>query len=238
MPPLIGITGSAFDEHPRHWLYQTRDYFTAVHKAGGLPVLLPFVTSPGEAEQYLDRIDGLLLSGGADVDPSHYGEDPLPRLGTVEPERDVSELLLARAALARQLPILAICRGEQVLAVAVGGSLWQDIPSQVPAAIKHAQQAPRWHASHTVRVEPGSRLAQILGATTLRVNSYHHQAVRALPPGWRVTATAPDGIIEAFEAPAGFALGIQWHPENFAPHGGEFDALFRAHVEAAAAHRR
>lgn len=200
-------------------------------------MLLPFVANAAEAAALLERMDGLLLSGGGDVDPRHFGEDPHPRLGTIEPERDTSEMLLARAALDRQLPVLAICRGEQVLAVSVGGTLWQDISSQVPQAIKHAQQAPRWYPTHAVQVAPGSRLAGILGAGAVRVNSYHHQAVKALPPGWQVTATAPDGLIEAFEAEQGFALAVQWHPENFAPQGGEFDALFRAHVEAAAAYR-
>lgn len=237
MQPLIGITCSPHEEGARNWLYQNRDYFTAVAKAGGLPVMLPLVDSEAAADALLDRVDGLLMSGGGDMDPRYYGEQPHPKLGTIEPERDQTELLLARRALARSMPILAICRGEQVLAVALGGTLWQDIPSQVPGALKHAQQAPRWYATHGIRVEPGTRLAEILGATELSVNSFHHQAVRTLPPGFRLAAAAPDGIIEAFEAEHGFALGIQWHPESFAPRGGEFDALFRAHAEAARAYR-
>ncbi len=238
MQPLIGITCSIHDETPREQLYQYRDYFTAVQKAGGLPVLLPFLTSEAEADAYLDRLDGLLLSGGVDMDPQYFGEQPHPHLGTIQPDRDSTELLLARRALDRNMPILAICRGEQVLAVAAGGTLWQDLPSQVPGAIKHVQNAPWWYPSHSIQVEPDSRLARILGATSVRVNTGHHQAVRTLPPGYRITARAEDGVIEAYEAEQGFVLGIQWHPECISAKSGGFDCLFRALVEAAATFRR
>nr|PZN38387.1 MAG: peptidase C26 [Bacillota bacterium] len=240
MRPLIGLTSSTHT-HPEtglEWLGQSRDYLAAVEKQGGLPVLLPLVRTPEEAAELLRRLDGLLLTGGGDPDPHLWGEDPHPALGEVEPERDRAEVLLAREALALGMPILAICRGMQILAVAAGGRLWQDIPSQVPGAIQHRQRAPRWHPGHRIQVAPGSRLAALLGEGEHRVNSFHHQAVRDLPPGFRVAALAPDGVVEAFEAtgPA-FVLAVQWHPESFARRGGEFDALFRAHVEAARAYR-
>lgn len=240
MRPLIGLSSSGYHrpETGQEWLYQTRDYFTAVEKQSGLPLLLPLVRTEDEAAQVLARLDGLLLTGGGDPDPHLFGEEPHPALGEVEPERDQAEILLARRALAMEMPILAICRGMQILAVATGGSLWQDIPSQIQGAIQHRQRAPRWHASHQVQLATGSRLSALVGHGPVRVNSFHHQAVRSVPAGFRVTATAPDGVIEAFESTGPtFVLAVQWHPENFAPRSGEFDALFRALVEAARAYR-
>lgn len=232
MKPLIGITASTHREPPSDWVVNSHDYFRAVHLAGGIPVLLPFIATEAEANEVLDRIDGLLLSGGCDVDPQLYGEDAHPRLGTVSPERDATELALARAALKRDLPILGICRGHQVLAVAVGGTLWQDIPAQVAKSIKHAQEAPRWFTGHRVTVKDGTRLQQILGSEFL-VNTYHHQAVKAVPAGWVESATAPDGINEALEHPGyRFVLSVQWHPENFAGRPYSFAPLFEAFIGA------
>lgn len=233
MKPLIGITACLLREMPnRDWIWNTNDYFRAVQRAGGIPVLLPFVESEAAAAEVLDRVDGLLLSGGDDLDPLLYGEMPHPRNGSVSPERDITELAYVRIALQRNMATFGICRGHQVLAVASGGTLWQDIPSQVPTAIQHRQEAPRWFAAHPVSAAPGTKLAAILGAE-FRVNSYHHQAVQKLPPGWVPSAVAPDGINEAMEHPGyHFALSVQWHPENFQGRPYNFDALFRAFVEA------
>lgn len=233
MKPLIGITASTHREPPnRDWVVIPHDYFRAVQLAGGIPVLLPFISTEAEADAILNRIDGLLLSGGSDVDPQLYGEDPQPWLGAVSPERDAAELALTRAALKRDLPLLGICRGHQVLAVAVGGTLWQDIPKQLPKSIKHAQEAPRWFTGHRVTVKDGTRLQQILGSEIL-VNTYHHQAVKAVPAGWVESATAPDGINEALEHPGyRFVLSVQWHPENFAGRPYSFAPLFEAFIGA------
>lgn len=232
MKPLIGITASLLQESNREWLWNTSDYFRAVQRAGGIPVLLPFCQSEDEAAEILDRIDGLLLSGGGDMDSLLYGEEPHPKNGTISPERDVTELAMTAVALRRQMTILGICRGHQVLAVAAGGTLVQDIPAQVPGAIKHRQEAPRWYPTHTVKAAEGSRLAALLGAD-FKVNSYHHQSIKAVPPGWVTSAVAPDGVIEAIEHPeAKFMLAVQWHPENMAGQSDQFAALFEAFIAA------
>lgn len=234
MRPLIGMTADRLQELPnRNWLWNTVDYFDAVKNAGGIPVLLPYITTEEEAEAILDRMDGILFSGGNDVDPSLYGEFPHQKLGNVDPDRDTTELLLAQAAMRRSLPILGICRGHQLLAVAGGGTLWQDIPAQVPGAIKHAHAQPKWHPIHTVKATPGTRLEALLGAE-FGVNSRHHQAVRDIPAGWVSSAVSPDEINEAMELPGErFVVSVQWHPENFTGRAYNFDRLFRAFVEAA-----
>ncbi|MFZ5818143.1 MAG: gamma-glutamyl-gamma-aminobutyrate hydrolase family protein [Bacillota bacterium] len=233
MRPLIGITANMLQELPnRDWIWNTNDYNRAVQRAGGIPVLLPFVETEAEAAAVLDRIDGLLLSGGEDLDPLLYGEMPHPKTGNISPERDAAELLYARLALARDMAIFGICRGQQVLAVAFGGSLWQDLPAQVPTAMKHRQDGPKWYPTHPVSIAEGSRLAAILGNQRL-VNSRHHQSVKRVPEGWVVNAVAPDGVIEGMEHPGHrFALSVQWHPENFQGRPYHFDDLFRAFVEA------
>lgn len=208
-------------------------YAAAVEAAGGIPVVLP-VLKPERAPEVLSHLHGLLLSGGVDVDPSYYGEDPLPGLGRITPERDAFELALTRRALEAGVPVLGICRGVQVLNVAAGGTLYQDLASQRERVLKHSQEAPRWHESHTVRVEPGSRLAAILGVTEARVNSFHHQAVREVPSGLRAVAWAPDGVIEAVEAPDHrFVMGLQWHPEEMWRRDRLHLKPFAALVEAA-----
>lgn len=237
MKPIIGITA---DHHVaevhKEWLYQTTAYFRAVQKAGGLPVLLPFLDSEEDADRLLRRVDGLLMSGGGDMDPKYFGEHPHPQLGNIQPDRDRTELLLAQAALAADMPILGICRGHQVLAVAGGGTLIQDIAAQVPGAIKHRQGSNFWYPTHTVAVQSGSRLEALLGGPEIAVNSSHHQAVKRLPDGWIGTATAPDGVNEAYEIPGKrFVVSVQWHPERM--YDGKLElhgALFTALVEAAA----
>lgn len=232
MKPLIGITACTLLEAERDWIFNPHDYTRAVQRAGGIPVLLPFVTTEAEAAEVLDRLDGLLLSGGDDLDPLLYGELPHPKQGNISPERDLAELAYARVALARDMATLGVCRGHQVLAVAFGGALWQDIPSQVPEAIKHRQEGPKWYPTHPVAIAQGTRLHALLGSERL-VNSRHHQAVKRAPEGWVVSALSPDGIIEAMEHPGRrFALSVQWHPENFQGRPYNFDALFSAFVVA------
>ncbi|WP_374711921.1 gamma-glutamyl-gamma-aminobutyrate hydrolase family protein [Symbiobacterium terraclitae] len=235
MEPLIGVTASSrcLEEPGQDWLYIPHDYFRAIRRAGGIPVMLPLVADEAEAARVLDRLDGLLLSGGDDLDPSLYGELPLPGLGMVDPARDAAELAYARVAVARDMPTLGICRGHQVLAVAFGGTLWQDLPSQVPGCLKHKQQAPKDHPTHPVSIAAGTRLAALLGAER-RVNSRHHQAVKRVPDGWVESAVAPDGVNEAMEHPGRrFALSVQWHPENHQGRPYNFDPLFDAFIAAA-----
>lgn len=206
----------------------THDYLLRVREAGGVPVMLPPI---GELPlSVLDRVDGLLLTGGEDIDPRHYNQPPSPQLGDVDPRRDALELALAREAVRRGMPVLAICRGMQVLTVAMGGSLIQDLPSERPGPLAHRQAEACTEGTHEVSLAPGSRLAAIAGAERLMVNSFHHQAALQVPPGLNVVARAPDGVIEAVESPEGFSLGLQWHPEC---QHGEFTAkVFGAFVDA------
>jgi putative glutamine amidotransferase len=209
------------------------DYVRSVARSGAVPVVLP--TLPAEAaDAVLDRLDGLVLSGGIDVDPALYGRTRHPKLGRVDRERDDFELALTRDALRRDLPILAICRGQQVLNVATGGTLIQDIPSELEGAVTHAAAGRRTRRSHPVEVVPGSKLREILGPGPISVNSFHHQAIDRLGEGLSVSGRCPeDGVIEAVEMnDRAFVLGVQWHPESFWKEAASFQALFDAHAAA------
>jgi putative glutamine amidotransferase len=233
--PVIGITCRFIDDEVR----VPYSYVKSVERAGGVPVVLPIIGCEELAANLVDGIDGLLLSGGVDLDPSHFGEDPHPKLGKVSPERDQLELAVTRTALDRDLPILAICRGIQTLNVTAGGTLMQDIQTEVESPLKHTQEAPRWHASHRVIVEPESLLMELLGEAVdaqeeLWVNTFHHQAVRDTASGFAVTARAPDGVIEAVESTShDFILGVQWHPEGMWEYHPHFLSLFEGLVQAA-----
>jgi len=211
------------------------DYVEAIERAGGRVRILETSESPRRVVQ---EIGGLLLTGGGDIDPVFYGEDRHPSVDDAEPGRDEFEIDLARRAIEADLPILAICRGAQVLNVAAGGTLVQDIPSAVGTAVEHTIREPRDAHAHDVRIAAGSRLEQALGpaveaSSTCRVNSRHHQSVARTGRGLIVSATAPDGVTEGIEKPdARFCVGVQWHPENFA-RTGEFKSLFEAFVNAA-----
>jgi putative glutamine amidotransferase len=231
--PRIGIT-IGYDGS-RDGVFQLRqDYVRSVEQAQALPLVL----APGRAEDasaLLDTLDGLMLSGGADVDPALYGESSHAKVTRVIAERDAFEIALCRAALERDLPVLAICRGQQMLNVAGGGTLVQDIPSQLPDALDHDPEQERWRPAHDVTVEAGSRLRAILGCERTAVNSFHHQAVKDLGRELVVSARCPDdGVVEGIEAPTRrFVVGVQWHPESFWREPQRFGSLFRAFVEAA-----
>jgi putative glutamine amidotransferase len=232
MPPLIGVT-IGFDDNG--FLSLRPEYVRAVEKAGGLPVVLP-PGRPEDAPAHLDSIRGLLLTGGADVDPGLYGQERHPKLGRVVRERDDFELALCREALRRDLPILAICRGQQVLNVAMGGTLVQDIPSEIQAGQEHNPRGvERWERAHSVRIFEGTRLREVLGRETVAVNSFHHQSVDRVGAGLVVSACSDlDQVVEGVEAPGHrFVLGVQWHPEAYWNRDDGFPSLFTAHVDAA-----
>lgn len=217
-PPVIGIT--ATPSAGRHVV--TADYVTAVTLAGGIPVLLPATADPQQTEATLDRIDGVLLTGGVDVDPAYYGEQRHPMLGEVNDARDAFEMLLIDRAVRRGMPVFGICRGMQVLNVALGGTLWQDIPSQVPEAGNHSQGDSTTLIAHTVLIEPGTVSAQVMGVTSVETNSRHHQSVCKVAPTLKVTAWSTDGIDEMLEGyPERPILAVQWHPENFVAADGD-----------------
>lgn len=212
--PVIGLTGSCWDDDQRAVHGVADAYVQALYAAGALPLHIPCLPGDEVTVDLLGLVDGLVLTGGADVDPKHFGELPRRGLGQISPQRDALEIPLARAAIAADMPVLAICRGMQVLNVAAGGTLYQDLYFDLPDVLQHNQNAPRWYPTHPVELERGSILHRIVGQTTIYVNSFHHQAVRELAPGLHVTAHAPDGVIEAVEMPAArFIVGVQWHPE-------------------------
>jgi putative glutamine amidotransferase len=233
--PRIGISLDTDETLARYELKRT--YVEAVLGAGGLPILVPFV-APAEADEYLALLDGLVLSGGGfDVPPALYGEQLRSTCGPLVPERTDTELRLLRGALAAGLPVLGVCGGMQLLDVALGGSLHQDLPADV-GIHGHQQPPPKDVPSHDVEVVVGTRLAALVGAGRLRVNSTHHQAVKAVAPGLVVSARAPDGVVEGIELPDHpFALGIQWHPESALRHEPRHAALYRGLVVAAAERR-
>ncbi len=210
--PVIGISGNFRDGD----CTLAQAYYLSVVEAGGTPVVIPSYDDEKALVSVLDTLDGIVLSGGADIDPDYLGEEPLEGV-SINPRRDNQELMLVRLAVARQIPVLGICRGIQVLAAALGGKLYQDIKSQHDReCIEHSQTIARGLPSHEVRLEKDSLLYSFFGKETLAVNSFHHQAVKEVPAGFRVTAVAPDGIIEGMESTSFRPiLGVQWHPECF-----------------------
>lgn len=232
MPPLIGVVTC------RRAL---ADYLESVRRAGGEPCVID--AARGDCREIVGKIDGLLLPGGGDVDPASYHETRHPSVKDVEPERDSFEFALVREALETDLPVLAICRGIQVLNVAFGGSLVQHIPSEAEGAIQHSVSEPRHAIAHEVWVAQGSRLWNVMqellaGGESCPVNSRHHQAVKRVAAGFVTTAIAPDGIVEAIErSDARFCLGVQWHPENFW-RTGEFRPVFEGFVQECGKTRR
>lgn len=230
MRPRIGISISYDDAEHKYWLNE--DYARSIERAGGLPVLLPMVENDWIPD-LMTTIDGLLLTGGEDVDPQQFAALPQAKLGKIVPKRDQADLTMAKWAYANQLPVLGICRGIQVMAVAAGQTLIQDIPSEWPGAIKHVQQAPRYYGSHSVTLVRGTLTHSIFNRETLSVNSYHHQALTAVPADFILTAKAPDGMIEGIENPNHpFAVGVQWHPEGMIDQYPEMLLLFEALVTA------
>jgi putative glutamine amidotransferase len=225
--PVVGITPCT----------RVDDYVESVRRAGGEPFLLDPADDPARS---LDRVDALLLTGGDDVDPALYGEAPHPTT-EVDAARDRFEIPLSRDAVARDMPVFAICRGAQVLNVAAGGTLVQDIPSTVVSELAHSIDLPKNHVAHAVRITPGTRLAASLESSTpletCAVNSRHHQSVGQVAPSFVVSAVSEDGVVEAIERPAStFCVGVQWHPENFW-RTGEFAGLFAEFVAAATRQR-
>jgi putative glutamine amidotransferase len=222
--PLIGITAdsSGFEQigskTTREGLYSlARRYCDAIQNAGGLPVIIPHSQSRSQIYRVLTRIDGLLISGGGfDIDPAYYGEQPTAKLGKIKPQRTFTELTSIAFGLERDLPMLGICGGAQAINVALGGSLYQDIATQLPGTQKH-QQGRDHHYRHIVELPRGTLLYKICRCPTLKVNTTHHQAIRKLGEGLAINATALDGLIEGIESKRhSFVLGLQWHPEVLA----------------------
>ena len=232
MRPLIGIT-SAMEIDGISFTVSS-DNVNAIKEGGGLPVILPNLVGD-EIDLYAEKIDGLYLTGGYDIDPMFFDEEPHPNLGTVTPDRDVFEIHLINRMLELGKPILGVCRGCQILNVAVGGKMFQDIDAQIDQELlQHAQKAPTAHASHDVNVLKGSLLYRLTNKEQLRVNSRHHQANRSVIDTFQVSGRANDGVIEAIESKQHpFVLGLQWHPENLAMKNDQSSLkIFQGFIEA------
>ena len=234
--PLIGITCGSSRLDKRAPIEQDRlncAYSRAVLNAGGLPVIVPILADPKIALEILGRLDGLLLSGGPDIDPALYGHHQLNDSVEVDAERDAMEIPLAREAVNRDVPVLGICRGIQTLNVALGGTLLQDLPAQRPTNIQHRHTGNRKDRTHEIEEVPCSRLEASLGARRIIVNSLHHQAIDRVASDLRVTAMAPDGTVEGTEIPeARFIVAVQYHPEELIGGSAEARRLFASFVAA------
>jgi putative glutamine amidotransferase len=252
--PTIGLTTQTLHSIdgippalPQSWVMNQR-YFVAATMVGGVPWMIPlFDDDLPTLRAIYERLDGLLIPGGVDMDPRQYGDTILPECGNLDPARDRVELQLAKWAIEDGKPVLGLCRGLQIINVARGGTLWQDLETQRPELVKHdyfpTQGFARQHLAHPVTLEPASRLATLLdGPDTIMVNSMHHQAVRTLGDGLQVTARSPDGVVEALELPGdAFTIGVQWHPEVFEMTDPHTRHLFGGFIAAAtrwAEHRR
>jgi putative glutamine amidotransferase len=237
--PLIGITTSVTVDKVPERAYVNGTYIMAVQAAGGIPLLLTPHFTPEVQAALWQRLDGVILTGGGDIEPARFGEPRHPSVDDVSPARDELELGLTRRAVTDDVPLFAICRGIQVLNVALGGSLVQDLPSEWPNALVHSQKAPRHEPAHPVKVMgEGTRLGRVLGSLEVEVNSMHHQAIKRLGDGLREVAWAPDGVIEGVEMAGDdrFVLGVQWHPEELVGHDQAARNLFAAIVDAARRH--
>lgn len=229
--PMIGVIPLYDEKKESYWMLP--GYMTGLEAAGAVPVMLPLTGNREVILQLMKQLDGLLLTGGHDIDPGIYGETPLPECGTLCRERDRMETIAAEACLNADKPLFGICRGLQLLNALLGGTLYQDIPTQKPGAVSHQMTPPYNRPVHPVSVEPETLLYQILGKEELAVNSYHHQGIKTLAPPLRAMAAAADGLIEAVYHPdKTFAAAVQWHPEFSWQTDGDSRKLFAAFVSA------
>lgn len=214
MKPLIGVTCSM--ESDRSYYMTKNDNIRAIVKAGGIPLVLPYLSQNTDIDQMAEQIDGLYATGGYDIDPTIFGEEPHQKLGTIIPERDYFEIELTKKILSMDKPILGICRGSQILNLAAGGDMYQDIYAQKNEEIlQHTQKSPRDHGSHFVKVRKASLLHRLTHQEKIKVNSFHHQANRSVSEEFQISGVASDGVIEAIESKNhSFVLGVQWHPES------------------------
>lgn len=235
MKPIVGIAGyQYYKEHNSDYFYDLeispKGVTDHLRKAGALPIIIP-LSKPEDAKSYVDKIDALVIPGGDDVSPIYYGEEPLSKLGKNSPKRDLFDLALIKEAHKQQKPILGICRGLQIINVAFGGSLYQDLSYKASVNVQHEQKTDLKYETHSVMIEKDSFLSNIY-VSKLMVNSYHHQAIKRIAPNFKVTAKSTDGIIEAIEHTDQKIYAVQWHPELMAKHNSEHQKVFDAFVKS------
>jgi len=236
--PVIGLT--TYQREKGAYCVVVTEYIESVFAAGGIPVCIPTIKASADYEYYMDMLDGIIFTGGVDIDPGCYGEEPLKEINCISPSKDEYELGLFHKAYDRKLPIFGICRGNQLINVALGGSLYQDINTQLPGSFGHyPKDIPENELYHPVKLAEGSKLYDILGKDTLKVNSFHHQAIKTLGKGLAVTAVSKDDIIEGIESTEDrYLLGVQWHPECLTARYEIFLRLFSRLVQEAEAYGR
>lgn len=230
----VAVTASIRHEGDTRRVRLTAAYVTALESAGLVPLVIPPLSGDNAAAAVLDSVAGLVLTGGGDVDPARYGETPHQKIRSIDTARDATEAALIGEARARGTPVLAICRGIQMLNVALGGTLIQDIPSQCGTEISHDEEAARSARTHDITIDPGSRIARAMGIDRASVNSFHHQSVNRLAAGLRVTARSPDGVVEGIETidDEWWVMGVQWHPEEMTGSAEPWDrGLFKAFAQ-------
>lgn len=246
MKPIIGIcTNYSNMDQPglstklglpgQEWQMVADDYVKGVERGGGIPIIIPIMQAIENVLPVLECLDGIVFTGGQDIDPHCYGKEPHAALGAISPERDGQEIALAKRVLNEMdIPILGICRGHQVLNVAAGGTLYADIESQLPEAMAHSCfHAPKYHRVHRAEVCPGTKLHEIFKCDSMGINSFHHQAIERIGAGFEVAMTAGDGVIEAMEFPGNrFVVSVQWHPEMMIDRHPEYIALFKSFVDS------
>ncbi|MEL7623072.1 MAG: gamma-glutamyl-gamma-aminobutyrate hydrolase family protein [Clostridiales bacterium] len=239
MKPVIGVVPSLQLLDARYSYTMRPNNAEAISDHGGLPLLLPYTEDESALSQILSLVDGIYFTGGCDILPSYFGEEPIQTLGSLCPPRDAFEIALYRLASAADMPMFGVCRGMQIMNIAAGGSIYQDLYAQLPKAGCHSQKdLPGEFAFHSIGLSPGCKMAQLLGAEKLAVNSFHHESVKDTAPGYRISAAAPDGVIEGMESQTlTYSLAVQWHPEYMYGKSPLFGRLYSSFVEAAAVYR-
>lgn len=235
MKPVIGVLGNltTVEDGSVTKAYINQSYIDAVEQAGGIPLVFPVGKDHASTGHLLERVDGLLITGGLDVHPFYYDEEPYQELGAILPTMDLFHIEALRKAVEMNMPVLGICRGLQVMNVAFGGTLFQDLSHIPTMVLKHWQMGSRTLGMHYVEIEPGSKLRRMIG-DRLMVNSIHHQAIKDVAPGFHVVAKASDGVVEAIEREDyGFCLGLQWHPEEMVKVSSSMKPIFQSFVNAA-----